>query len=457
MKTKQIVQKLGQFSRRFNSRIIWAYVAVMQVLLLVLIYLSWPPTHLTLFVPADEASAWQSLITDFHQNYPKIRINLRTRTNLAGDITYRLKEDFVRECQAGNSLYDLVYTDIIWMPEFAAKGCLVNLYEWTAKEDLLNEGFLPSAIDAGEYQGKLYRMPLRSDIGLLYYRKNLLGNTQPPETLQQLTALAKNWKNQGNYQGVYLWQGWRYEGLVATFVEVLESYGGFWIKPDSLEVGLDQPEAKQAVRFLLDTIRDNISSPEVILYSEQESLETFNQELNTLFLRQWPYVWNQFPDPANIGVQVLKLSGDSNQSLRPSGCNGSWGLGIAKNSKHQDKAWKAVQYFTSQAAQKKLILEKGYLPSREALFDDPEITAKYPYLPSLKEAVKNSIVRPPIPQYAQASFILQKYLSKLITRTALAQRVDDNEITQLMQEAADETRQLLSLDRLTINLRDVLP
>ncbi|MFP5275230.1 extracellular solute-binding protein [Coleofasciculus sp.] len=452
MKTRQLVKRLGQFSRRLNSRSIWAFVAVVQVLLLLLIYLTWPPTHLTLFVPADEATAWQSLITDFHNKYPKIRINLRTKTNLAGDITYRLKDDFVRDCQIGNSLYDLVYTDIIWMPEFAAKGCLVDLYKWTAKDTLVNEGFLPSTIDAGEYQGKLYRMPLRSDIGLLYYRKNLLGNTQPPETLQQLKTLSQTWQNQRNYPGVYLWQGWRYEGLIATFVEVLESYDGFWIKPDSLEVGLDQPEAEQAVQFLLNTIRENISSPEVILYSEQESLDRFNQDPNTLFLRQWPYAWNQLADPSNVGVQVLNLSVDPNKNtLVPSGCNGSWGLGIAKNSQHPDKAWKALQYFTSQAAQKKLILEQGYLPSREALYDDPEIKAKYPYLPSLKEAVKNSILRPTIPQYDQASFILQKYLSKLITRTALAQQVDNNEITQLMQKAADETRQLLNLEMLTIN------
>ncbi|MEQ9550615.1 MAG: extracellular solute-binding protein [Coleofasciculus sp. G3-WIS-01] len=452
MKARQLVKRLGQFSRRLNSRSIWAFVAVVQVLLLLLIYLTWPPTHLTLFVSADEDTAWQSLITDFHNQYPNIRINLRTKTNLAGDITYRLKDDFVRDCQTGNSLYDLVYTDIIWMPEFAAKGCLVDLYKWTARDTLVNEGFLPSTIDAGEYQGKLYRMPLRSDIGLLYYRKNLLGNTQPPETLQQLKQLSQTWKNQGNYQGVYLWQGWRYEGLVATFVEVLESYGGFWIKPDSLEVGLDQPEAEQAVQFLLNTIRENISSPEVILYSEQESLDRFNQDPNTLFIRQWPYAWNQLADPSNVGVQVLNLSFDTDKNTWvPSGCNGSWGLGISKNSQHPDQAWKALQYFTSQAAQKKLILEQGYLPSREALYDDPEIKAKYPYLPSLKEAVKNSILRPPIPQYDQASFILQKYLSKLITRTALAQRVDNNEITQLMQESADETRQLLNLEMLTIN------
>ncbi|HBY79945.1 MAG TPA: ABC transporter substrate-binding protein, partial [Cyanobacteria bacterium UBA11148] len=47
----------------------------------------------------------------------------------------------------------------------------------------------------------------------------------------------------------YLWQGKQYEGLAAMFTEVLEGYGGFWVNPDTLEVGLDQPEAVQAVEF----------------------------------------------------------------------------------------------------------------------------------------------------------------------------------------------------------------
>lgn len=39
------------------------------------------------------------------------------------------------------------------------------------------------------------------------------------------------------------------------FVEVLQGFGGYWINSDTLEVGLDSPEAIASVQFLLDTIK----------------------------------------------------------------------------------------------------------------------------------------------------------------------------------------------------------
>jgi len=47
------------------------------------------------------------------------------------------------------------------------------------------------------------------------------------------------------------------------------------------------------------------------------------------------------------------------------------------------------------------------------LFADPEIVAKYGHYPQLLEVVQSAVLRPPIAQYAQASDILQRYLSAL--------------------------------------------
>ncbi|MGL4882118.1 MAG: ABC transporter substrate-binding protein, partial [Waterburya sp.] len=81
------------------------------------------------------------------------------------------------------------------------------------------------------------------------------------------------------------------------------------------------------------------------------------------------------------------------------------------------------------------MIETGFVPSRTALFNDPAIVAKYNYYPKLLEVVRSSALRPPIAQYAQASDILQRYLSAVIT----------NEMTpdKAMQAAARETRSLL--------------
>jgi multiple sugar transport system substrate-binding protein len=117
-------------------------------------------------------------------------------------------------------------------------------------------------------------------------------------------------------------------------------------------------------------------------------------------------------------------------------CLGGWGLGISKSSRHPEEAWKAIQYFTSEEAQRRFILQEGYLPSRRELFTDPQIVAKYPHFPQILEVVQRAVLRPPIAQYAQASDILQRYLSAALTNRTSPERA--------MQAAANETRRLLN-------------
>ncbi len=116
-------------------------------------------------------------------------------------------------------------------------------------------------------------------------------------------------------------------------------------------------------------------------------------------------------------------------------CLGGWALGISKSSKHPEEAWKAIQYFTSEEAQRKFILEAGFVPSRRSLFLDPQIVAKYPHYPQLLKVVDKAVLRPPIAQYAQASDILQRYLSAALTNRMTPEVA--------MKNAASETRQLL--------------
>ncbi len=116
-------------------------------------------------------------------------------------------------------------------------------------------------------------------------------------------------------------------------------------------------------------------------------------------------------------------------------CNGSWGLGIAKTSKHPKEAWKAIKYLTSAEAQHQFILETGNLPSRKVIFSDSEILEKHSHFQDLPKAIEQSVLRPPTPQYAQASEILQHYLSATLRKQLSPE--------QAMKAAADATRRLL--------------
>jgi len=129
-------------------------------------------------------------------------------------------------------------------------------------------------------------------------------------------------------------------------------------------------------------------------------------------------------------------------------CLGGWGLGMSKTTAHPEQAWRVIQYMTSEETMRKIVLATGLLPSYVSLFKDSDIVAKYPHFPPLLEAVQKSVLRPPIGQYAQASDVLQRYLSATFTGRMSAE--------ESMKAAAKETRNILGRAKPTHVLQNLV-
>ncbi|MBD1848035.1 ABC transporter substrate-binding protein [Cyanobacteria bacterium FACHB-63] len=401
---------------------------------------------LNFVVPNDEAPQWQSLIDEFETIHPNILIdlvNLRDSGAIKPQDPRAVKQLYIDSLTFKQEpFYDLVFMDVIWVPEFAENGLIQELQLQPSDAE---KEFLIDDVKGGTYQNKLYRLPVRSDVGWLYYRADLLkdAGVDPPETFEQLSAISQKLQNQELPWG-YLWQGRQAEAIVAMFVEVLHGHGGFWIQPETRSVGLDQPEAIAAVRFLHGTMfgKHPISPKALTAQREDETLESF-LEGKAAFLRNWSYVLPRAnltdSDIRNkIGVKpMVHASGYTG-----AGCQGGWGLGIAQRTKHPDEAWQAVQFFTSAAAQRKLFLAASNgLPTRRELFQDPQLVKRYSHYPAFLHFFEHQkphsvVLRPAIPQYAQASCILQKYLHTILTQ-------ENPNIEQEMKDAARDTQILL--------------
>lgn len=415
------------------------------------------PVELSFVVTYDELTHWQLLKYQFENKYKNIKINLvSTDQNQNGKRLYhsdQLKEIYTNAFKQKQP-YDLIYMDIIWVPEFAKQEWLLDLSDQFRLNDLREkEDFLLSEVDNGLYNNKLYRIPFRTDMGVLYYRKDLLKevNEQPPKTFDDLIRISQAVKEKRpDIKYGYLWQGQKTEGLAAMFLEVLEGYGGFWINEDK-EVGLDQKKAIQAAEFLHDTIyRYKISPPDILWQDENKTRDTF-LEGNAVFMRNWPFVWTKANKKdskvrGNIGIQpMVHARGEIS-----SACKGGWGFGIANTSKHKKEAKLAIEFFTSTASQWQFTLGYGSVPSRRKLFLEPKIVTKYSHYPKLLEMVdtkkeENKEVkyvwdkRPNIPEYAEASCILQKYLYE-----ALNKPNGHPTPGEAMSNAAQDTRKLLA-------------
>jgi multiple sugar transport system substrate-binding protein len=427
------IHKLQKFIQKQSFLHIGVFLAtLLSIILFSWVALSQRTVTLNMLITAPDAQPWrQGLIKDFEADNPGIRLNLVEGPNA----TNLLEDLYTSSFILGESPYDLINMDVIWTPKFAAAGWLLPLDDRISKEELA--AFSSKDVEGGRYQDKLYRIPMRSDVGMLYYREDLIkeAGLKPPETFADLMRISQTLQKKDEVNWGYVWQGRQYEGLVAMFIEVLDGFGGYWVNPDTLEVGLDRPETLKAIEFLRNTVSQRVSPPGVTTYQEEDTRRLF-QSGQVAFLRSWPYAWPlaQAENSAirgKIAIQpMVHAPGQTGAA-----CLGGWGLGISKTSRHPEEAWKAIQYFTSREAQRRFILTAGYVPSRRELFTDPEIVAKYPHYPQLLEVVDNAVLRPPIAQYAQTSDILQRYLS-----AALSGRMNPE---KAMQAAAAETRRLL--------------
>ncbi len=388
-----------------------------------------PPTTVRFLVQAGEATRLESFAKDFHQKNPEINLEIvkgPANTNLIEDL-------YTSAFLLGDSPYDLVYMDIVWVQKFAAAGWLEDFSTWVNSQAL--DAYLDEVTEGGRYEGKLYQIPFRADGGMLYYRTDLLKKigANPPETFQELMETSQKIQQQDLADWGYVWQGKQYEGLSAMFTEILQGFGGFWVDPQTQAVGLDRPEAIAAVEFLRQTITAGISPPDVTTYAEEETRLLF-QSGNTVFLRNWPYVVALANDSKIAGKFEMKPMVHA-PGFNSGACLGGWGFGMSSQSKHKAEAWKVIEYFNDIDVQRKYFLETGYTPARLSLFTDTALVTKYPHYLELLPVIENSVLRPSIPQYAQASDILQRYLSAALTGTQTPGNA--------MIAAAKETRNLL--------------
>ncbi len=425
-----------KFVRFWRNSIVFRTLTVLSAFTLTALLIMLParsqPVVLSFLMNAPEVPNLRPLIAEFEQQNPGIKLNMieaPNATNLVEDLN---TSSFL----LGSSPYDLINMDIVWVPKFAAAGWLRPIDDLVSQAELAK--FLPGDIEGGRYKNKLYRLPWRTDASVLYYRTDLLqqAGKQPPKTFSDLTQTAKTIQDSNkNVDWGFVWQGRQYEGVAAMFVEILKGNGGFWVDPKTNEVGLDRPEAIEALKFLTNTVNQGISPSGVSTYQEEEARLLF-QNGKTVFMRNWPYAWsklNEEGSPVRGKVGIAPMIHAPNQ--RETGSLGGWGWGIASTTQHPQEAWKAVQFFTSEYVQKYSTMKSGYLPARRSLYKDSEVLQKYSFFPLVLQVLENPALRPPIAQYAQVSDILQRYLS-----SAISGRTSPEDA---MRSAARETRSLL--------------
>jgi len=258
------------------------------------------------------------------------------------------------------------------------------------------------AIAAGyTVDNKMVATAYRADIGLLYYRSDLLrqyGYREPPRTWDELEIMAariqagERAKGKKQFWG-FVWQGAADEVLTCDALEWQAAEGGGRIIEEDKAISVNNPQAIRAWERAAHWV-GSISPPGVVGYREWDSLNVWVAG-DAAFMRHWP---SAYVDSQAAGSSIRNKF---DTALLPGGKSGrvgtlgGWGLAVSRLSTHRREALELVRYLTRKDVQVKRSRALSQPPTLPELYNLPEVLEPNPRFDLLSQAFRTGMVSRP--------------------------------------------------------------
>lgn len=362
---------------------------------------------LTLATAGDLTHYLGPLLQGWNRTHPGEKVTLVELPDSADETHAQMATD-LRD--GDRSRFDVLNIDVNWTSEFAAAGWIRPL----PRDRFPLGAFLDPVTDTATYEGRLYAVPYVTNAGLLLYRKDILAKegVPPPRTWAELEHDARTIAPKyglGGYAGQFL----PYEGLTVNAAEAVYSAGGTILGDEGARVTVDSA-ATEGIGFLARGVREGWIPKAALTYKEEESKQAF-QDGKLLFLRNWPYAYvlasaKGSPVAGKIGAVPLPGPHGPGTSVL-----GGSNLAVNAHARHPDSAARLIAYLTSAPVQRQVLTRGALPPVRAALYEDPGLIRRFPYLPTLRESVINAKPRPKSPRYDQVSLVVQAVVHDAMT------------------------------------------
>ncbi|MDQ0796197.1 extracellular solute-binding protein [Streptomyces sp. B1I3] len=351
--------------------------------------------------------------------------------------------------QSGSAHYDVVNLDITWIPEFAEAGLISPMPEAETDSEADNDlDFMKRVHATTLWNGHSYARPFNTDVGLLYYRPDLLTKAGIPTsrrptavwTWDDLYASVKTLglsPDRPDDQAGWTTQLKQYEGLTANTVEAFES-AGVQIADNQGRYKATAGQLKKGLDELLDRTGRGRVRPAALSSDETASLTDFAAG-RAVFLRHWPYGYGAMrnllePDQYTVN----RLPGKS--------VLGGQNLAVTADSPRGDDARELITFLTSQQSES-CLFDAGFAATRASVYnrtaepcwpgvaaalrpagDAPKAAAtggegtpkeqgeaeRDAYARTLSAALNEAVQRPRTPYYGAFTHVLQSHVHALL-------------------------------------------
>ena len=333
--------------------------------------------------------------------------------------TNERKELLARSLRSGGDKLDLFAVDLIWVQRFARWCEPLDHHVSQAERDHI----MPVALRSCYHDTTLVALPLYLDIGLMYYRADIIGRLPDAEQVEARLRESMSWEELLALRGrlgyeskpFYIFQADAYEGLVCNYLELAMGQDPQFLSSNAID--LRAPAAGSALGMMVNMVRrDGLSPREVVTFDEDRSY-AYALAHDGLFVRGWPnFIENFRKSSADTSVlrHMRKAALPHFEDRPPTSVFGGWNLMLSKFSRHKSEALELLRFFQSREAQQMLYEIDGFLPIVEEIYRDSLYVEAHPDLSFYATLLGRGFHRPARVDYTRISDILAPYLQSAI-------------------------------------------
>lgn len=405
------------------------------------------PVQITMMSNDAFAKQWQDqLVPEFNKQFPHIEVTIDSTP-----YTELLAKGLL-DGTSTDPTYDLITLDDPWIPQLAEAGVLLDLKkdaaQWTA-DDYDWDDFNSAPLAAGEWNGGQYGVPVRSNLLLMFYNKDLYAQAGLPEPtpelswdeyMEQAPSLVQDTDKNGDADSWAVGLNWVRGVLSPPFWQtVLNSNGGELFDED-MNPTFNTDKGVEALKMQVDLV--DFAPPGALTYDYTEPLDAFRQaKIASIFT--WGSAFKSAavdPDvttltPAQVGIQTMPAGSEG-----PSAHRGIWSGSVFKNSDNPEAAWALLQWMSSKEGELWTSTNLGTFPARvSTLSSTPSEEWLVPVFAAVQSgfdvAADGEMWRPRHPE----SNAIQEILAEQTSAAVQGQRTPE----EALDKATDQINELL--------------
>ncbi|GIK72815.1 MAG: ABC transporter substrate-binding protein [Chloroflexota bacterium] len=354
--------------------------------------------------------------------------------NIEIDVISGARSDSQLTMIAGGNPPDILYLNDFFQYAFAHKGLLLELDGYIERDSFDFTPYLPEAVEANRYKGKMIAMPFEVSVAGVVYNKNLFDEAGVPYPTADVTDTSWNWDSmvevakaltdESKNQYGFSMDSWMIPNWLLCYDQRYIS-NNKEITEETHAVINAEPTAK-VLQYWLDLRNVHKVSPTAAMSQEisgfdrfmsgKVAMYTYGRWLNTFRTIQ-DFEWDVAPMPApkdgHFASQMYILN-----------------YGIYANSQKADLAWDVLKFLTTKEPQTANVLTGMAIAVLEEVNRSPEFLNNAP--PANNKVYADTLPYAALWDNNESGFMV--YANQVLGQLYSGERTD---IDAVLQEASD--------------------